>query len=279
MVVVLALVLTAALTHVGWNTVLKGRTERGAIIAVATLLAAGLLAPVAWLSWRPPTPEVLVLVVASSAAEFAYFRALNAAYSRGDLGAVYPLARGSAPVYVAVVAALVLGERLSLLGYAGIALVAAGAVLVNLPGRAIGWAWPAIGLALTTGGLIATYTVIDKVGATLYPPPIYLMLIFALTSAALTAQEVARVGGTRLRAIVRREWRAVALVGFLMPLTYLLVLFAFRLAPVSLVAPLREISIVFPTLLGHLFLTEKLTPARLGGSLIICAGVVALSLS
>jgi uncharacterized membrane protein len=121
--------------------------------------------------------------------------------------------------------------------------------------------------------------VIDKVGATLYPPPIYLMLIFALTGAALTGQEVARVGGTRLRTIVRREWNAVALVGFLIPLTYLLVLFAFRLAPVSLVAPLREISIVFATLLGRLFLAEKLTPARLGGSLIICAGVVALSLS
>ena len=279
MAAVLALVLAAALAHAGWNTILKGRSERGAIVAVATLVATGVLLPAAWFSWRPPSPEVLALVAASSAAEFAYFRALNAAYNRGDLGAVYPLARGSAPVYVAGLAALVLQERLSLLGYAGILLVAIGAVLVNLPDRSVGWAWPAIGLALVTGGLIATYTLIDKVGATLYPPPIYLMLIFALTGSALTAQEVARAGGAKLRALVRREWAAILLVGLLVPVTYLLVLFAFRLAPVSLVAPLREISIVFATLLGRLCLAEPLTAPRLGGSLTICGGVMALSLS
>ena len=94
MAAVLALVLAAALAHAGWNTILKGRSERGAIVAVATLVATGVLLPAAWFSWRPPSPEVLALVAASSAAEFAYFRALNAAYNRGDLGAVYQLARG-----------------------------------------------------------------------------------------------------------------------------------------------------------------------------------------
>ncbi|HEX2172668.1 MAG TPA: DMT family transporter [Dehalococcoidia bacterium] len=279
MPLVLLLVLGSALAHAGWNTVLKGRSDRLVLVAVGTLLAAVLMTPPAALTFRPPDWPVPAVVAASAATEFAYFQLLSAAYGRGDLGLIYPIARGSAPVYVAVIAGLLLGERLSPIGYAGIALVVAGAILVNLPAGGTGWAWPAVGLALATGCSIALYSVIDKVGVGLYPPIPYLALVFALTGLAMTASMAARLGAARLAAIARRDWIAIIVIAVGSIVAYLSVLFAMQLAPVSLVAPLRELSIVAATLLGWLFLKEKMTPHRLTGSLVICGGVVALSVS
>jgi drug/metabolite transporter (DMT)-like permease len=198
-----------------------------------------------------------------------YFSALQRGYEHGDLSVVYPLARGSGPVLSVAAAILFLGERPSALGLAGGGLIVA-AVLTLAAGRGAG-----IGAAIATGAFIAAYTVWDAhaVGELDQPPIVYFCGAEAIR-AVLLAPFVKDV-----KATWARNRRAILGVGALSPLAYVLVLFALTRAPISLVAPVRECSVVVGAILGAKVLDEGQLARRIVAAVAIALGIAALALS
>lgn len=202
-----------------------------------------------------------------------YYTCLQRGYREGDLSVVYPLARGTGPVLSVAGAILFLGERPSALGLAGGALIVAAVVTLALGGSGKG-----IGAALGTGAFIAAYTVWDAhaVGP-LDQPPVAYFVGAELIRAAILAP-LALHGGA-VAATWRRDRRAILGVGALSPLAYVLVLFALARAPISLVAPVRESSVVLGALLGARVLGEGDLSKRVLAAAAIAAGIAALALS
>jgi drug/metabolite transporter (DMT)-like permease len=225
-------------------------------------------------------------MLAGAAVRATYFAALGAAYARGDLSLVYPLARGVAPLLVPPLAVLVLGERPSPVGWAGIATVGLGLYVLHLPGfggarlgapfRAL--RSPHAPWALLTGGLTTTYSLVDAWNMRRGVPPLLYAYLTIPVAALLLTPVVARRPATLTEA--RRTGRgAILAVGALMTGGYLLVLLALRLAPVSYVAPARELSIVIGTGLGLVALREPNPAPRLAGAGLIVLGVCLLALA
>lgn len=280
------LVTTAAAFHACWNLLAKRSGDKVAFFCLVGVAGTVLLLPVALLSAPAPTWPAAVWgrVGLAAGLRAAYFLALGAAYARGDFSLVYPFARGTAPVLVPVMAVLLLGERLTLGGGFGVTAVALGVYAIHLPGlaprqwlspvRAL--ASPHAGYAILTGVLTATYSVVDKwnIGSGI-SPVWYAYLTIPVAALLLAPMVLPR------RPAVGREWRAhrgaIAVVAILMTGGYLLVLHALRLAPVSYVAPARELSIVFGALLGATVLGERHLPQRVLGAALIVAGVITLA--
>ncbi len=199
----------------------------------------------------------------------------------GDLSIVYPLARGTGPALSVVGAILIFGERPSPLALAGAALVVAGIVVMTWTPRhrASAELTRSIAFALATGVAIAAYTLWDNKGVTVVTPVLYSWCteFFQL---AIFAPIV--LGSTARRAdvaLIFREQRLPTLViAVLSPGAYILVLIALTLAPVSYVAPAREISILFAAILGLRLLNESDPARRLAGATAIVAGVAALAI-
>ena len=287
----LALVLAAALLHALWNVAAKkagGDRHFALICALGVVL---LWAPVAawsgfasagrwgWTEWG--------LIVFSALVHVAYFLALLRGYRLADLTVVYPIARGSGPLLSAVGAALLLGESLSPTGAIGVIAVCSGVFLVaGGPGLwrraqdAAARARLAAGLrwGFVTGALIASYTVIDgyAVKVMLLSPILvdYFGNVFrvpVLVPAALRDR-------TGFMAALRAQWRHALVVAVFGPLAYILVLYAMTLAPLSHVAPAREVSMLFAALIGGHLLGEGDRVLRLVGAVCIAGGVAALAL-
>ncbi|MFI6293759.1 EamA family transporter [Nonomuraea sp. NPDC050790] len=280
----LALVLVAAVAHATWNLLSKKASQADGLIfvwlvAVASTVMwgpvfAGFLlvtgTPVRWLD--------VALVCVSTSLHLGYFVLLQRGYRYGDLSTVYPVARGTGPMLASLVAVLFLGERPGLAGIAGIALVGIGVFMMSGGGRSDA---RGLGFGLGTGVFIAAYTVWDAqvVGAFAVAPLVLNYLgeagrALALTPAMLMGARRRQIGGV---------WRAhrwhVLGAAVLVPLSYLLVLFAFTVAPVSVVAPTREISVLIAVLLGGKLLAEGDLNRRLLAAGVILGGVVTIALS
>jgi len=254
----LALVLTAAALHAGWNLRLHGTDDRVASMAVSGLVAGALLLP--FTVAAPPT-AVLGLVLLTGVLESGYGLALAAAYARGDLSLTYPLGRGTAPLLATLGAWVVLSQRPTVVAVLGALLLGAGLGLLGLEARR---ALPAAGFAVLVGVVIASYSVVDARAVQEVSPVPYLgaaMLLQGVLTTAVTGFDVAR-----LRAAVRPG----VLIGVGSLAAYLLVLFAFRLAPVGRVATLRETSVLLAILLSR----ERPGLATWGAAALCVAGAV-----
>jgi drug/metabolite transporter (DMT)-like permease len=255
----LGLALAAALVHALWNLLLAGARDSQAATAVGMCVGCLLFLPSLL---GDVQSSALPWVIASSALELLYFALLALAYSRFSLSGVYPLARGSAPVFV-----LLVGGVSVLLQGVGVALVACGVLLVRGLRRG---AWDETLLALAVGACIAGYTLVDKEGLKHADPLPYLELVLVVPALAYAGW----IGRARLRAAF--DWHA-ALAGLGMFGAYALTLAALRLAAAAPVAAVRETSIVIATLLGALVLHETVGRTRMLGSAVIVAGVVAIA--
>lgn len=275
---VVPLVLCAAALHATWNALVKPAGDRlraigalNAAIALICLPAAVLVAP-RQASW--------VALAVSSMLHVAYNLALVAAYDEGDFSQTYPIARGSAPPLVAIVAAIALGESLDALRIAGLGAVTAGMfVLAAGPRRP-----RAIALALRVGVVIAAYTVVDGIGVRHSGTPLGYGAWLFVSSGVLTAL-AARARGVALTAPTAptsgnalRAW-GVTLIGAPCAIAaYGLVLWAQTHGRLAVVAGLRETSVVFGALIGVVVFHEQLGPRRVLASALVAAGAVALAL-
>lgn len=281
----LALVIGAAVLHSAWNALAKRAQDQLAFLWSSVSLATLLLGPFAlWPLRSQGLPAAaLPFVVATILLHALYFVALGRSYRSGEFSLVYPIARGLGVALVPILALFLLDERLSPLGTAGVAQVVLGIVGLHLTPRAVSAAASAstpagsgTWWALLTGLTIAAYSLVDKAGvARLHPLP-YIALLGLGSVLLLLPAVLARPDA------LRREWRAnwSILVASTMNLTaYLLVLFAFRLSKTGYVVAARELSIVFSTLIGSLWLNDGRLGPRLVGALVILAGVACVALA
>ncbi len=275
---VAALVLLAALLHAGWNAMLKLNGDRLAVMAMIAL-GSGVIAAFLVPFVPAPHPASWPYIAASVALHTGYKLFLVRAYRHGDLGQVYPIARGTAPLIVVAVAYLLLGERLGLFGMAAVLAVAAGILsLAFVPGRSLGADRHAILFALGTALFIAAYTVVDGVGARLAGTPHgYVLWLFVFDALPFTAIALVSRGAAFVTAL-QASWRP-GVAGCLMSVAaYWLVIWALTLGPMGPVAALRETSVLFAALLGSVLLKEGFGPRRIAAAGLVAAGVVLLRL-
>ncbi len=282
----LLLVTMSALTHAFWNYLTKGSRDQGVFLWATGVAGSVLFLPaVAWLA-APATwsSRVWLGFGLGAVIRALYFLSLSAAYSRGDLSLVYPVARGIAPVLVPVAAAVFLGERLSLGGALGLGIVALGVYIVHLPGlTAADVLRPLARLgaasaryAVLTGVLTTTYSLVDKWNIAAGAPPLaYAYFTIPVAAMLLTPVVLGRGSGTMSE--LRAAGIRVPVVAVLMTSGYVMVLVALQSTQVSYVAPARELGIVFATILGCVALREGATPQRLTGASVIVLGVILLS--
>jgi len=284
----LGVVLVAALFHASWNYLAKKSRKKMAFIWWFLLIASVGYLPMFLYFWPQltVTPAGWACIAATGVLHALYFWFMGGAYERGDLSLVYPLSRGSGPLFVPILAVTFLREQLSLAGGLGIVLVVAGIYFIHLnsfsvdsmlgPLRAMRGSaslW-----ALCTGGTIAGYSLVDKVGVSLVYPPVYIYLMFVISLLLLCPYVLVKE-----REALKIEWRVnrgpILIGGFLVLFTYLMILFAFRLSKVSYVVAAREVSIVFSALFGIFWLKEGHARQKLAGAVLIALGVVFIGLS
>ncbi len=287
----LALVLSAAICHAAWNLVAKKAGGGNHFVLLGSLLVSVVWLPVVvWAGvqevghwgWAP-----WLMIAASAVLHVVYFRTLLHGYAVSDLSVVYPVARGGGPLLSTVGAVLVMGEAVSAIGVAGALAVVGGVFLIaggpglwraahdpaqRLRVRA-GLLWGAL-----TGIFIAGYTVVDGYAVKIMLiSPILVDYFGNLLRIPVMLPFVLR-NRSGFMASCRAQWRAALVVAILGPLSYVMVLYAVRLAPLSHVAPAREVSMLFAALAGGTLLGESDRWMRLLGAGAIAAGVVALAL-
>ncbi|MEU8123765.1 DMT family transporter [Spirillospora sp. NPDC049024] len=285
----LSLVLAAAVVHAFWNFSAKRVGDGGApFVFLYYTVGAVVFAPAAavFLVLSPQRPEWTWLLAALGTAllHVAYGIVLQRGYAVGDLSVVYPLARGTGPLLSVLAAVLFLGEDPGAAGLAGALLVIAGVLVVSSGGPAADGASPArrragVFYGVLTGVVIAGYTLWDAHSVTgLGVPPLVYFGAGTLVQSLLLAPHALR-NRTRVARLWRDHRREALTIGLLSPVAYLLVLFALRMAPVSLVAPARELSIVLGGLAAWRVLGEAHAVRRLAGSVVVLAGIAAIAMA
>lgn len=281
----IAMVLAAAVAHAVWN--LASKYKRG-----DTLLFVWAYSCASTLLW---VPIGLVLMVqdqgaidwrlgvgaaVSAALHIAYSLTLQAGYDRAELGVVYPIARGTGPVLTMLFAILILGERLSVVALLGALLVVLGILIVTGNPFGSGSRRPLQGMFWggATGATIASYTIWDSYAVTsLHVAPVsyyagtLLLQSLTLTPSALRQRQ-------HIPAALRANAVPILIVAIFSPLAYILVLNAMLAAPVALVAPLRESSIIIGSLFAYLLFREDHLARRIVGAVVVLIGIAAISL-
>jgi drug/metabolite transporter (DMT)-like permease len=246
------------------------------LISIGSGVVALVLLPLAGL----PASAALPWLVASVVIHLGYFAALIETYRSGDLGQVYPIARGSAPLMTATATTLFVGEKLSLIGWAGSVALVAGVFLLSAHGGRdlVKIDRRAVGFALMTALTICTYSVVDGIGARLAGNPnAYSLTLFAGIAVVMVPYALYR-GGRAVIPAMRTYWRRGFAGGALQVLSYGTVLWAMTLAPIAIVATLRETSVLFGAAIAVVVLKEPLRAVRIAAALLIVCGLVLIRL-
>lgn len=281
----LSLVVAGAIFHALWNLFAKKASGGLPFVWLFGIVSLVVALPLGISSWHTNsqqlTVQAWVAIAASAVVHVVYSLVLQKGYRESDFSVVYPLARGTAPLFAVFGAIVFLGEAPSLLGWLGILAALVGILLISGTAQAVfvpspkaraGLLWGTI-----TGASIAAYTVIDgwAVKALGIAPVLYYVLGLTLRTIILTPQALRDPQG--LRTQWRLNSRYIVAVGILSPLAYTLVLFAMTMAPLSYVAPIRELSMLLGVLFGAKLLREAFNPSRVIGTACMVAGVVMLA--
>lgn len=290
----LALVVAAALVHALWNFAAKKAQGNHHFACMTALGVSVLWLPVVLVAGVDELPswgwQAWTATLASALVHLAYFNALLAGYRAADMTVVYPVARGSGPLISALAAVVLLDEHLGLggtLGLAGVVggilLMAAGPMFFSKHAspdpelhrkRKLGIAWGAL-----TGATIAAYSVIDGYAVkVLALSPLVYDYFCNLLRVPVSLPAVLRDRAGFMPAL-RRQWKHALIVAIGAPTAYILVLYAMRLAPLSRVAPARELSMLFAALIGGQLLGEGERGWRIAGAVLIALGVAALAMA
>lgn len=277
--VVFLAVLFAAACHAGWNALIKVGLDPlstttlisigSGVVALAFVPFAGVPASAAW-PW----------LFASVAIHLVYFASLIECYRTGDLGQVYPIARGSAPLMTAAATTVVLREQLSPVGWTGILALVAGVLLLSARGgrELTQIDRRAVGFALFTALTICAYSVVDGVGARLSGNPnAYSLWLFVGIAMVMVPYALYRDGRDVIPAM-GRYWRRGLVGGALQLLSYGIAIWAMTAAPIAIVATLRETSVLFGAVIAVVVLKEPLRAARVLAACLIVCGLILIRL-
>ena len=275
---VVGLVLVAALMHAGWNTIVKTGGDgllMFVLIKTPTMAIGAVVLAVA----GAPNAASVPYAIGSAAGFTAYCFLLIWAYRVGDLGFVYPVARGSAPLWVALLSGLLIGERLHGAGLAGILIISAGIAALAYQPRTITRHIPDLLRAVGVGLCIAVYTLFDGVGARISGNVLgYAAMVNIFSGVPLVAITFYLRGGETAD-FLRREWRTGIIGGAMMFATYAIVIYALTLTQMAQVAALRETSVIFAAVIGTLILKEPLGVKRIFAATVIAAGIILMVVS
>jgi drug/metabolite transporter (DMT)-like permease len=278
------LILFAATAHAIWNFLAKRFVENKQLIWFASILESLFLIP--FVIWSiaaqgfPASSISLLFLLATGVLHLLYTECLLRGYRAGDFTVVYPLARGSAPLLSFAGAVVFLHEHASALAISGALLISLGIVLASGAASSIGKVRSQTSLmwGVATGVTIACYTIVDAYAVT------KLMIAPLLVEYAETLFRALALSGkawnqrNHLRTEFSHCWAAALCIAILWPASYIMALSAMKLAPVSHVAPVREMSMMIGMYLGAKFLQEHHVKRRLIGSALIVGGVAALAL-
>jgi drug/metabolite transporter (DMT)-like permease len=272
---ILIVVIGAGALHATWNAIAKYLDDRlvgFALIGVASTVGGGIVLALTGLPYRAS----IGFAVASAAIHVAYELALMNSYRLGAFNQVYPIARGTAPLLVALGAYLLAGEHLGALPLAGVAILAAGLVSLALSaGRLTGPELPAVAAAVLTGVAIAGYTIVDGLGVRrAHDPYAYAGLLFLLQA---VFPVVAAFRRPAMSWLAGRAAGQGLLAGALSLIAYSAVLWAQTRAPLAEVAAIRETSVVFAALIGMRLFAERFGLRRVAAACLVAAGILLIS--
>ena len=272
---VFSLVLLAAALHAIWNAVIKGTGDKTIAIGLVALghMVLGLIGAAIL-----PLPDIKVIpfIIASTLIHWGYYYGLTTAYKFGDLSLIYPIARGISPVIVTFFAFFWIDERLSWLEMSGVLLISSGILFLGLRSLSNEKSIPALVFALTTGMLIAAYSVTDGFGVRLTENPLSYIAWLFIAEGFVVFFIFARF---RLR-LLKSSFPEIMLgffAGVISTVAYGLALYAKSLAPLGIVTALRETSVIIATLIGVLWFKEKPIGYRIGAASIVFCGIIFLA--
>lgn len=274
---VVGMVLVAALLHAGWNTIVK-RDDDG-LVAMALVKIPNLLVSATVLAFVGlPRAECWPYLLGSTVANGLYFYFLINAYRVGDLSVAYPVSRSIAPVLVMGISAFAAGEVPTVAGVAGTALISLAILAIGVQGGASKQHYQTLAWAAAVGISISIYTVLDGLGARAGGNPIgYVALLNIFTGVMVSAVAI-RARGAKLAVALRTRWPLGLAGGTMMLATYTIIVYALTIAPMALVAALRESSVIFAALIGAVLLREPFGGRRMLASVVVAAGIVTLAI-
>jgi drug/metabolite transporter (DMT)-like permease len=268
-------VLFAAACHAGWNALIKVGLDplsTTTLISVGAGLVAFLFLPFVGM----PACAAWPWLIASIAIHLIYFASLIESYRTGELGQVYPIARGSAPLMTAVATAIFIGERLSPAGWSGILALVTGVFLLSAGGgrELTQIDMRAVGFAFFTALIICAYSVVDGIGARLSANPnAYSLWLFVGIAVVMVPYALYR-DGRKVLPTMHRYWPRGLAGGALQLLSYGIAIWAMTAAPIAIVAALRETSVLFGAAIAVVVLKEPLRAVRVVAACLIVLGLV-----
>lgn len=274
---VFALILFAASLHASWNAFLKGSGDT--LLSTTLVMGGAALIAIVALPFLPvPARASWSYLAVSALLQVGYLVLLVRIYRVVDMSLAYPLMRGSAPLTVAMISTLGLGEALPGLAWIGIATICLGILTMAIGARGV-LSPKGLAATLTNAAIIASYTLIDGMGARASgTPAAYTLWLSLLTGLAMIGWATLARGGA-LVSYARRTWHVGLIGGLGTIVSYTIALWAMTMAPIAMVAALRETSILFATAISAFILRERVGPARIAAAAIIASGAMLLRLA
>ena len=271
---IVALITLSACIHVGWNLILKQSRARQLTSWLSICMAGFGTLPFVW---SQTTWSLWGIALVGALFQAGYSLLLAYGYNHYDLGVLYPIARGVAPLLSAIWATLWLGDHIHLGGVIAIILITGGTIWIGVrQQQAHGGRWRIPWMPLLIACMISGYTIIDAFGTRQSTPLTYYSVCMTCTAICMTPVVYWHQRGDFAQ--WRSELPKAAVIGSMSFVSYLIVLSCYAVAPVSYVAATREMSIVIAGFVGWLWLKEEMGSTRLVGAIMVCAGVVTLVL-
>ena len=265
------LLLIAALSHAVCHSILKYNKNPLGILGITSIFEIIIFSPLV-LTVPFPTPYIWVLIIVSALLHGSYRLLVIYSYNYGDLSFIYPIARGSSSLLLAIISLIYLTDKISLLGFIAIVMVCIGLFLISYSDR-LKFNYSAFGLGVLTAIMITTYTLVDGIGVRHSISPytfLYWMLLLNGTP-ALLASFLFKNNGLR---IINKDLVFIGIAfGILAPLAYGLAVWCMQYLPIAYVSSMRETSIIFATLIGTIILKENTASKRIAPSIFIVAGI------
>jgi drug/metabolite transporter (DMT)-like permease len=269
------LVFLSAVAHASWNALVKNAGDR--LLMMGAIRAVGLTYGLVMLPFVPwPSAVTVGWLTCATVAVFAYYGLLIQSYRIGDMSLVYPIARGSAPILLALIAFLTIDERLSSLQIAAVTLTSAG-ILMLVVGK--GGDRIAIALAIATGISIAAYSFFGALGVRASADVLGFQAWLEILTGIGMVSFIAIRRGSAIGAFIRVHYPMGLLAGVLSVAGYLAYLAAAQILPLGPVSAFRESSVIFGTVIGAIALREGFAARRIAAAIMVTSGVVALALA
>ena len=265
------LLLIAALSHALCHSILKYNKNPLGILGITSIFEIIIFTPLV-LTVPFPTPYIWILIITSALLHGFYRLLVIFSYNYGDLSFIYPIARGSSSLLLAIISLIYLTDKISLWGFIAIMIVCMGLFLISYSDR-LKFNYSAFGLGVLTAIMITTYTLVDGIGVRHSSNPysfLYWMLLLNGTPALIASFFFKNNG---LRIVNKNLILTGVAFGILAPLAYGLAVWCMQFLPIAYVSSIREISIIFATLIGLILLKEKTASKRIIPSIFIVMGI------